>query len=47
LIAISADRWGDDFRLSDLEDRFACTACGQRGADVRPDFNWHLKKAEA
>jgi hypothetical protein len=25
-------------RLSDLEDKFTCTACGKRGADVRPDF---------
>jgi len=23
---------------SDLEPRFVCTACGKRGADVRPDF---------
>jgi hypothetical protein len=22
------------------EGRFTCTACGKRGADVRPDFNW-------
>jgi len=29
-------------RLSDLEDKFTCTACGKRGADVRPDFDWHL-----
>jgi hypothetical protein len=35
-IAISADRWPDDVRLSDLEARFACKACGKRGADVRP-----------
>ena len=28
-------------RLSDIEDRFTCTACGKRGADVRPDFNWN------
>jgi hypothetical protein len=27
-------------RLSDLELRFTCQACGTRGADVRPDFNW-------
>jgi hypothetical protein len=26
--------------LSDIEDRFVCTACGKRGADVRPDFHW-------
>jgi hypothetical protein len=26
--------------MSDLEPRFICLACGNRGADVRPDFNW-------
>src|SRR5258708_23354893 len=35
----SADQWPDDVRLSDLEARFACKACGRRGADVRPNFN--------
>jgi hypothetical protein len=39
-LAISGDRWPDDLRLSDIEDRFTCTACSKRGADVRPDFNW-------
>ena len=39
-IELSADRWPDDVRLSDLEPRFVCQACGHRGADVRPDFNW-------
>jgi hypothetical protein len=39
-VALSADRWADDVRLSDLEPRFVCRACGKRGADVRPDFNW-------
>lgn len=38
-IAISADRWPDDVRLSDLEPHFVCRKCGHRGADVRPDFN--------
>jgi hypothetical protein len=33
-----ADRWPDDLRLSDIEDKFVCTVCGQRGADVRPAF---------
>jgi len=33
--AISGDRWPDDVRLSDLEPRFTCQACGRRGADVR------------
>jgi hypothetical protein len=38
--AISADRWPDDVRLSDIEPLFTCQACGQKGADVRPDFSW-------
>ena len=42
-IAFSADQWPDDVRLSDLEARFICQACGKRGADVRPDFNWNKK----
>jgi hypothetical protein len=33
-IAISADRWPDQVRLSYLEPRFVCAACGKRG---RPD----------
>ena len=36
-LAISADKWPDDLRLSDIEDRFTCSACGKRDADVRPD----------
>ena len=32
------DRWSDELRMSDIEDRFACTACGKRGADIRPDW---------
>jgi hypothetical protein len=39
-IAISADRWPDCVRLSDIEPRFICGARAHRGADVRPDFNW-------
>jgi hypothetical protein len=33
-----ADGWPDDMRLSDIEDRFVCKACGRRGAYVRPLF---------
>ena len=44
-IAISGDAWPDDARLSDIEDRFVCRACGKRGADVRPDFNSNKKPA--
>ena len=38
-IAISGDAWPDDARLSDIEERFTCSVCGKRSADVRPDFN--------
>src|SRR5438270_1284045 len=37
---MSADRWPDDVRLSDLEPLFTCTACGLKGADARGNFNW-------
>jgi hypothetical protein len=32
--------WPDHVRLSGLEPRFVCQACGKRGVDVRPDFHW-------
>jgi hypothetical protein len=34
-VALSADRWPDDLRLSDIEPRFVCAACGRRGAEVQ------------
>jgi len=43
-VGISADRWSDHIRLSDIEGRFTCRVCGKRGADVRPDFNWNRKQ---
>jgi hypothetical protein len=46
-VAISGDRWADDIRLSDIEPRFTCQACGQRGADVRPDFDWEIEARRA
>ena len=37
--SIGGDRCPDDVRLSDIEPRFTCQACGgRRGADVRPDW---------
>ena len=46
-IKINADQWPDDMRLSDFEDRFVCTVCGQvqmsgriligRGGRSRPE----------
>jgi hypothetical protein len=41
---LSGDRWADDVWLSDIEAGFVSTACGKRGADVRPDFDWALKR---
>jgi hypothetical protein len=38
-LRISADRWPDHIRLSDLERLFACQACGRSGADIRPQFD--------
>ncbi|MET4170835.1 hypothetical protein ABIB99_001917 [Bradyrhizobium sp. LA6.1] len=38
-VALDADRWPDTARLSDLEPRFVCRGCGNRGAEVRPDFD--------
>ena len=38
IVAHDADRWPDELRLSDIEPRFVCTTCGQRGADIRPDW---------
>jgi len=35
-VEISADRWTDHVRPSDIELDFVCTACGKRGARVRP-----------
>ena len=35
---IEKPEWADDVRLSDIEGRFVCQACGRRGAEIRPDF---------
>src|SRR3954447_3564975 len=37
--AISGDQWPDNVRLSDIEQRFTCQACGTKGADLRPNFS--------
>jgi hypothetical protein len=43
-VAISADQWPDDVRLSDLEPLFVCQACGLKGAEVRTNFNWEREQ---
>ena len=42
-VALLADRWTDDVRLSDVEPHLVCSACGKRGADVRPNFDRNAK----
>jgi hypothetical protein len=46
-VRIGADRWPDNVRLSDLEPLFVCQACGRRGADIRPDWDWELSRRRA
>jgi len=43
-VTASADPWRDHIRRSDIEERFTCSVCGKRCADVRPDFNWNKKQ---
>jgi hypothetical protein len=45
--AISGDKWPDHVRLSDIESRFTCQACGQGGADVHPNFYWEKEARQA
>ena len=37
-VVIDADCWPESLRLSDVEALFVCPVCGNRGADVRPDY---------
>jgi hypothetical protein len=46
-VRIGADRWPDHTRLSDLEPLFVYQACGRRGADIRPDWDWGLSRRRA
>jgi hypothetical protein len=34
-IAVSADRWADDIRLSDIEPRFTCSVCERSPTNLR------------
>lgn len=38
MVPIARPEWSDGVRLSDIESRFVCQACGKRGADIRPDW---------
>ena len=33
-IAVNADQWPDETRLSDLEKQFTCSVCGRKGAEL-------------
>ena len=39
------DRWPDNIRLSDLEPRFVCKICGQRGANIRGESEPTMRNA--
>jgi hypothetical protein len=41
------DQWPHDVRLSDIELRFTCTACGKRGADGHTAISSSLRPASA
>jgi tRNA(fMet)-specific endonuclease VapC len=45
--AVRADDLCRNVRLSDIEPRFVCEACGTRGADVRPNFYWEKDSRES
>ena len=36
---VSVDHLGDDVPVPNLGQRMRCERCGQRGADVRPNWN--------
>jgi hypothetical protein len=38
IVPDDADRWPNELLISDIEDKFVCTTCGRRGADIRPDW---------
>jgi hypothetical protein len=44
-VKLSADCWPNHLRLSDIESLFVCEVCGNRGADVQPDFSGFRTKA--
>jgi hypothetical protein len=35
---VRADRWGDEMRLSDIEPKLTCSACGAKGSEIKPDI---------
>jgi hypothetical protein len=37
-IAVTADRWGDDVRLSDIERGLSAHLAASEAPDIRPDF---------
>ena len=42
---MNADHLGDHTPVRSLGARMACTKCGRRGAEVRPDWGPHTKHA--
>jgi hypothetical protein len=42
---VNVDAYGDDLFVSSFGPRMRCERCGQRGADVRPNWNETHKQA--
>ncbi|MCS3689088.1 hypothetical protein [Bradyrhizobium elkanii] len=42
-VRMSADRWQDHVRLSDVEPKFTCTACGRKGGEIRSDPDTYVQ----
>lgn len=36
---IDSGGWSDAIRISDIEPRFVCKACGRHGSNIQPDFD--------
>jgi len=46
-IAVNADQWPDDLRMSDIDHRFVSEAYGKRGADVLEAYVAHFNNGFA
>jgi hypothetical protein len=50
LAGLCSTSGADGEKLADVgfvEPRFTCQACGRKGADVRPNFDWEMEARRA
>jgi hypothetical protein len=45
-VTMNADHMPDETPILPLGTRMACSRCGHRGADVRPDWSPHTNKPQ-